>query len=84
MGADHYETDEQRSENAAKGVPNIGIGAGSIIRNAIVDKNARIGRNCRIGIDSNQRNDGDYDNYYIKEGIIIISKNACLSDGTSI
>lgn len=84
MGADHYETDEQRSENAAKGVPNIGIGAGSIIRNAIVDKNARIGRNCRIGIDSNQRNDGDYENYYIKEGIIIISKNACLSDGTSI
>jgi len=84
MGADFYETDDQRRENIEKGIPNIGIGAGTIIRNAIVDKNVRIGRNCRIGIDSNNRKDGDYNNYFIKEGLVIICKNACLSDGTSI
>ncbi len=84
MGADHYETEEDRKENISKDVPNIGIGSGSIIRNAIVDKNARIGRNCRIGIDHIERSDGDYDFYYIRDGLIIICKNAVLYDGTNI
>ncbi|MCP5514672.1 MAG: glucose-1-phosphate adenylyltransferase [Spirochaetales bacterium] len=84
MGADFYETDEQRKVNRSQGIPNIGIGAGSIIGNAIVDKNVRIGRNCRIGIDNIERKDGTYDNYHIRDGLIIINKNACLKDGTSI
>ncbi|MDX9799820.1 MAG: glucose-1-phosphate adenylyltransferase [Spirochaetia bacterium] len=84
MGADFYETDEQRIENRSQGIPNIGIGAGTIIGNAIVDKNVRIGRNCRIGIDNIERKDGTYDNYHIRDGLIIINKNACLKDGTSI
>ena len=84
MGADRYETDEQKRENNTKGIPNIGIGAGSIIKDAIVDKNARIGRNCRIGIDSIERKDCDNDNYYIRDGLIIIGKNAIVNDGTTI
>jgi len=84
MGADWYETDEQKRENSSKNIPNIGIGAGSIIKNTIVDKNARIGRNCRIGIDNIERKDFDNNNYYIRDGIIIIGKNSILKDGTVI
>jgi glucose-1-phosphate adenylyltransferase len=51
MGSDYYETEAEKAENRQKHVPNIGIGGGSIIRHAIIDKNARIGSNCRIGID---------------------------------
>ena len=84
MGADYYETDQQKKENFSKGIPNIGIGAGSILKNTIVDKNTRIGRSCRIGVDHIERKDGDYGNYYIREGLIIIGKDAILSDGTVI
>ena len=84
MGADHYETESEKKENADKDVPNIGISSGTIIRNALVDKNARIGRGCRIGIDHKDRKDGDYNNYSIRDGIIIINKSAVLRDGTEI
>ena len=44
MGADWYQSlEEMRTEKAA-GVPRVGIGEGAVIRNAIIDKNARIGR----------------------------------------
>ena len=46
MGADFYESDEDKSRNAEKGIPNIGIGRNAVIRKAIIDKNARIGSNC--------------------------------------
>jgi len=84
MGADYYETDEQKKENSIKEIPNIGIGAGSIIKDAIVDKNVRIGRSCRIGVDNIERKEGDYINYYIREGLIVIGKDAILNDGTVI
>jgi len=84
MGAAYYETEMEKSENRKKNIPNIGISSGTIIRNALVDKNARIGRGCRIGIDQKDRPDGDYENYSIRDGIIIICKNAVLPDGTKI
>lgn len=84
MGADHYETETQKAQNAANGVPNIGIGGGSIIRGAIIDKNARIGADCRIGIDPRDRQDGEYGSYYIVDGVIVIPKNAVINPGTII
>ncbi len=84
MGADFYETESSKAANDKKGIPHIGIGAGSIIKNAIIDKNARIGNGCRIGIDNKKRPDGDYDNYYIRDGLIVIPKNAVLPAGTVI
>ena len=82
MGADYYETAEDREAN--RGEPNIGIGQGCIIKKAIIDKNARIGDNCRIGIDPIQRRDGDFERYSIRDGIIIIPKGTVLSPGTVI
>jgi glucose-1-phosphate adenylyltransferase len=84
MGADIYETPEEKDASRSAGVPNIGIGRTCIIKNAIIDKNARIGDNCRIGIDSIPRPDGDYENYSIREGIIIIPKGTVLNPGTVI
>ncbi|MBI9103423.1 MAG: glucose-1-phosphate adenylyltransferase [Spirochaetales bacterium] len=84
MGSDFYETPEERAENRKKKIPHIGIGKGTVIKGAIIDKNARIGKHCRIGIDSSTRNDGDYGNYHIVDGIIIIHKDAILNDGTVI
>jgi glucose-1-phosphate adenylyltransferase len=82
MGASYYETPEEKIENARRKLPNIGIGLGTIIRRAIIDQNARIGDGCRIGIDDIQRIEGDYSNYSIHDGIIVIHKNAIIPDGT--
>jgi glucose-1-phosphate adenylyltransferase len=84
MGSDYFETEEQKLEDARDGQPAIGIGSGSFIKNAIIDKNARIGKNCRIGIENRKREDGDYGSYYIVDGIIIIPKGAIIREGTQI
>ena len=84
MGADYYETPEDFQLNREKGIPNIGIGSGAIIKGAIIDKNVRIGAHCRIGIDSLERKNGDYGTYHIVDGIIVIHKMAVLPDGTVI
>ncbi|MGL1891919.1 MAG: glucose-1-phosphate adenylyltransferase [Spirochaetaceae bacterium] len=85
MGADCYETIEEKSHNQKNDIPNIGIGSGTVIKKAIIDKNARIGSGCRIGIDDSlERPDQDHEYYYIKDGIIIIVKNAIIPNGTCI
>jgi glucose-1-phosphate adenylyltransferase len=84
MGADFYETAAEKETNRAGNAPNVGIGRCSIIKHAIIDKNARIGENCRIGIDSIPRPDGDYEHYSIRDGIIIIPKGTVLLPGTVI
>jgi glucose-1-phosphate adenylyltransferase len=48
IGADYYESEEQRAKVLADGGVPLGIGAGSTIKNCIVDKNARIGKNVVI------------------------------------
>ncbi len=82
MGASYYETPSEKKENEKKGIPNIGIGRGSIIKKAIIDVNARIGDGCRIGIDHIDRVEGDFDNYSIHDGIIVIHKNAIIPSGS--
>ncbi len=84
MGADYYETEAQRAQNAEARVPNVGIGRGAIIKSAIIDKNACIGEGCRIGVDDIKREDGHFEQYHIVDGIIVIPKNAVLYPGTVI
>ncbi len=84
MGADYYESDAQKATNYDKRIPDIGIGKGSIIKRAIIDKNARVGEGCRIGIDNLERHEGDFGNYHIIDGIIVIPKNSILYPGTVI
>lgn len=82
MGASYYETANDRKENALKGIPNLGIGKGTIIKKAIIDQNARIGNGCRIGVDDIKREDCDTEMYSIRDGIIVIRKNAIIPDNT--
>jgi len=84
MGADFYEDPAQKAFNRETGRPDIGIGQGTIIKNVIIDKNARIGQNCRIGIDPRSRTDGDFGNYHIVDGLVVIPKNAVIPSGSVI
>jgi len=85
MGADYYQTFDDMRSDLARGAPRVGIGEGSIIRRAIVDKNARIGAGVRLlneaGIQEASAEDGTY---FIRDGIIIVPKNAVIKDGTVI
>ncbi|MDR1857893.1 MAG: glucose-1-phosphate adenylyltransferase [Treponema sp.] len=82
MGADFYETDIQKAQNAEARIPNAGIGRGVVIKGAIIDKNVRIGEGCRIGVDEIARADGNYGSYYVVDGVIVIPKNTILYPGT--
>ena len=85
MGADYYESDIKKQKNSEERIPNLGIGRGTLVKRAIIDKNACIGEGCRIGVDDHiNRGDGDYGNYFIKDGIIVIPKGTVLYPGTVI
>jgi glucose-1-phosphate adenylyltransferase len=77
MGADpHY-------PDARPGDPTVGIGEGSLVEGAIVDKNARIGRNVRITAKPG-RPDGEGPGWVARDGIVVVPKNAVVPDGTTI
>jgi|ERR1700736_4865117 glucose-1-phosphate adenylyltransferase len=80
MGADFY---EELSERTDRSVPSIGIGRNSVVDRAIIDKNARIGENVVVTPDGKAPN-VDTENYYIRDGVVVIPKNAVLPDGTWI
>jgi glucose-1-phosphate adenylyltransferase len=85
MGADFYESDIKKQKNAESRIPNVGIGRGALIRKAIIDKNVAIGEGCRIGVDESiTRTDGNYGNYHIVDGIVVIPKYTILYPGTVI
>ena len=77
MGADFYENDLTKKQN--KGNPALGIGENSVIKNAIVDKNARIGRNVHL-INKNSVENGEFGDIVIKDGIIVIPKGTVIED----
>lgn len=83
MGADYYETESERTTNHRDGRPDIGVGAGSVIERAILDKNARVGRDVRIRAIPN-RPDTDGENWVARDGIVIVPKGAVIPDGTVI
>ena len=83
MGADYFERERDLKENKRLGRPPIGIGKGTRIYGAIIDKNARIGQNVLIKSDEN-RPDSEHPNWVSREGIVIVPKNAVIEDGTVI
>jgi glucose-1-phosphate adenylyltransferase len=83
MGGDYYESAASIAANQANGRPRIGVGRQCRIENAIIDKNARIGDDCKISPEG-KPSDLDHPLYYIRDGIVIIPKNACINNGTVI
>jgi glucose-1-phosphate adenylyltransferase len=83
IGADFYETLDEIGKLGTRRIPPAGIGEDSVVERAIVDKNARIGRGVRI---LNEAGDTHRDGheYYIRDGIVVVPKNAVIPDGTVI
>jgi len=84
MGADYYEDDTRRAANRQKGLPDMGIGSGSNIEGAIIDKNARIGHNVVIRPHPEIIDMVEAEHHVIRDGIVIVPKNAIIPDGTII
>jgi glucose-1-phosphate adenylyltransferase len=76
MGADIYE-----SPQTAQGTIPLGIGSGSFIQGAILDKNCRIGRNVRIVNEKRIENQGEEEACIIRDGIPAVVKDGVLPDG---
>jgi glucose-1-phosphate adenylyltransferase len=83
LGCDYFESEHSITENAKAGRPKVGIGKNTRIENAIIDKNARIGDNCVITAADKPEN-VDHELYYMRDGIVIIPKNATIPHGTVI
>ncbi len=84
MGADSYESAAQILHNEREGRPCIGVGAGSVIENAIIDKHARIGRDVRIQNAAGLINSDDHPDFVIRDKIVVIPRHTVLRDGTII
>jgi len=84
MGADFYETPERKAENRHLGRPDVGIGRDSIIEGAIIDKNARIGEGVTIRPHAPDEGMVETENYVIRDGVVVVPKNAVIPDGTVI
>jgi glucose-1-phosphate adenylyltransferase len=80
MGADYYESP---GDPRSAGRIRVGIGKGSSIRRAIIDKNARIGAGCVIHGDPD-RADEDHEGWSVRDGIIVVWKNATIPPGTTL
>ena len=77
MGADYYETDPA---TIPAGVPPIGVGRNCVIDRAIIDKNARIADGVVITPEG-KPTDYDGGNYFIRDGIVVVPKNAVIPAG---
>lgn len=83
LGCDYYESAESIQAHEQAGIPRIGIGRNTRIENAIIDKNARIGDNVVISPAGKPPN-LDHELYYIRDGIVVIPKDAVIPHGTVI
>jgi len=83
MGADYLPW-RDAARRPGTGLPDHpGVGAGSVVENAIIDKNVQIGEGCRItNADGVETADGD--GWVIRDGIVVLRKNAVIPDGTVI
>ncbi len=75
MGADYFELGQTDPSQ-----PSMGIGKNCVIDRAIIDKNARIGDGVVITPGGKSAN-LDADNYFIRDGIVVIPKNAIIPAG---
>ncbi len=81
MGADYYETPEHLRTIEHSELAPIGIGDGSRIQGAIIDKNCRIGTAAQV-VNHDETQEGNIgDICAIRDGILVVQKDACLPDG---
>jgi glucose-1-phosphate adenylyltransferase len=85
MGADFYKYNFERRGDCSRSKIPLGIGANSVIRNAIIDKDACIGCDVQIiNKDRVEEAEREDEGFYIRNGIVVVLKNATIADGTVI
>ncbi|MCH6255760.1 glucose-1-phosphate adenylyltransferase [Puniceicoccaceae bacterium K14] len=83
MGSDYFESSADREANEKKGIPDIGVGMNCEIKNAIIDKGARIGSNVTLSPEGKPEG-YEKDGVYVRDNIVIVQKNAVIPDNTVI
>jgi glucose-1-phosphate adenylyltransferase len=83
MGSDYFPWHDPELRESVEGPLRPGIGEESYVEGAIIDRNVSVGKRCII---KNRENIDhfDGDNYYIRDGIVVIPKNAHIPDDTII
>ena len=85
MGADFFESSDERALLRERGGIPVGVGQGTTVKGAILDKNARIGANVTIvNKDRIEEADRSEHGFYIRNGIVVVVKSATIADGTVI
>lgn len=83
LGADYYAWQDPEGRFPAQGPTRPGVGVGTRLEGVIVDRNASIGRGCTI-TNAGGVQEGEGPGFYIRDGIVVIIKNADIPDGTVI
>jgi glucose-1-phosphate adenylyltransferase len=81
LGNDFYETADDIAAASTRGMPPLGIGEGTVIEGAIVDKNVRIGRRTRIVNEHGWETTADSDRFTVRDGVAVVPKDALVPDG---
>ncbi len=81
MGADMYQTEDELQADASAGIPNLGVGDGSLLDGVIVDKNCRIGAGVHVQGGGDCLTIPERFPAVIQDGIIVIPKETILADG---
>ncbi|WIA29222.1 hypothetical protein OEZ86_011733 [Tetradesmus obliquus] len=83
LGSDYYETVEECAW--VPGCLPMGVGNGSHIRKALIDKNARIGERVQIlNKDNVQEANREAEGFMIRDGIVCVIKDSVIPSGTVI
>jgi len=80
MGNDFYELPGDVALHRSNGLPPLGVGPGTHIEGAIIDKNCRIGRGARIINDKGLEDTPENQYGMIRDGIVVIPKSTTLPD----
>jgi glucose-1-phosphate adenylyltransferase len=83
VGADYFRWEDSDLRNRSDGPAFPGVGQGSHVANAIIDRNASIGNRCVV-TNANGVQEGEGPGFYIRDGVVVVLKNAEIRDGTVI
>ena len=83
LGADYLPWRDPARRLGSSPPSHPGIGSRSVVENAIIDKNVQVGADCRITNEAGAH-EADGDDWFIRDGVVVLPKNAVLPDGTVI
>ena len=83
LGADYLPWRDASRRPGLNPPPSPGIGPRSVVEGAIIDKNVQVGADCRISNDDGVL-EADGDGWFVRDGVVVLPKNAIIPDGTVI